>query len=117
WSVTDYGLVNGLSAAAWGVLLIWCVCNGLRDPDCRPRVIVLLLWVAFNSVFHLFWGDECFLYSAHWAWALFLLVLLGLRSIRLAYLVPVALLIVAGQAFTLQKIVQDIQTIVASLGS
>jgi hypothetical protein len=101
WSIADYGLWNGLGAVVWAILLGWCVVIAIRDRACRTAALILLEWIAFNIAFHLVWGDEYFLYSVHWAWALFMLVLIGVRGIRWPLLAAAVLLICIGQGSTM----------------
>jgi hypothetical protein len=63
-----------------------------------------MAWIGFNLVFHNLWGDEFFLYSPHWVWALLTLVMLGIGRLRLRFAVPLVAFIVIGQITTLLTI-------------
>lgn len=67
----------------------------------RPYVAMLVVWILFNLVFHNMWGDEFFMYSAHWAWALWVLFCIGLRSLRpkMRILVCIIVLLAQGVGF------------------
>jgi hypothetical protein len=39
---------------------LWCVCVG---------------WILFNCIFHNLWGDEFFLYTSHWSFALLIILM------------------------------------------
>lgn len=58
----------------------------------------------FNLLFHNMWGDEFFLFSPHWSWALMLVVLLGSRGLPVWTVAPAALLMLPGQLSTLDAI-------------
>lgn len=115
WSFTDYGLWNGLGAAVWVLLFGWCGWKVCQDPRCRNPGVLLFGWIAFNTLFHLLWGDEFFLYSVHWAWALFMVVLMGIRSVRLPLLLLAIPAICAGQAYTLAQVLEGVHEIFASM--
>lgn len=104
YSAWPYDLPQSLGAGAWIGLLALAVVLGVRDERTRWPALVLLGWSAANVVFHVLWGDEFFLYTPHYSWALPTLVLLGTRRLTSwAVLVPV-LLITIGQAATLLRL-------------
>jgi hypothetical protein len=115
WSIADYGLWTGLGAVVWTALLGWCTFFAMRDSVCGAAALLLVGWIAFNVMFHLVWGDEFFVYSAHWAWALFMLVLLGARRIRLPLLGAAVLLICVGQASALIMVREGVDQIFAAM--
>ncbi|MBX6314904.1 MAG: hypothetical protein IRY99_18600 [Isosphaeraceae bacterium] len=75
-----------------------------RSRDLRGYWYAILIWLAFNFLFHNLWGAEFFLYNAHWSWALMLVVLLGSRSIPTWAVAAAVLLIIPGQLATLSTI-------------
>lgn len=101
-----YSTLQWIGVVAWCILLVLGASRALRDRQTRPLAAALVAWVGFNLVFHNLWGDEFFLYSAHWAWALVLLVAIGLRHLRLRVLLPVTCLIVIGQIAAMTTIGQ-----------
>jgi hypothetical protein len=73
--------------------------------------MVLTLWVLFNALLHNVWGDEFFLYSPHWAWALMAVVMLGVRRAWPGWVVAVTLAIIPGQLQTISQIRDALATI------
>ncbi len=63
-----FDAVRSLAAVTWIVVLVMA----LRTPW-TPPVRMLAIWIGWNLVFHNLWGDEFFLYSPHYGWALALL--------------------------------------------
>jgi hypothetical protein len=99
-----YTPIQWLSVVAWSCLLGVCTWYAVRDRESRPIAAFLLAWIGFNLLFHNLWGDEFFLYSGHWAWALIALVALGMRHLRARLLVPLVSAVVVGQVMTLLTI-------------
>jgi hypothetical protein len=93
-----------LGVVAWTLLLGACVWLAVRDRTTRWPAAFLMAWIGFNLVFHNLWGDEFFLYSPHWVWALLTLVMLGIGRLRLRFAVPLVAFIVIGQITTLLTI-------------
>lgn len=93
-----------VAAGAWIVLLARCGVGILRSPDARGYGLGLLGWILFNLAFHSIWGDELFLYTAHWSWCLALIVLLGSRAVSPAFLAACVVLLIPGQLTTLYQI-------------
>jgi hypothetical protein len=104
FSFSLYSPVQWIGVVAWIVLLLGCTRFAFRREDTRPVAVFLTAWIAFNLVFHNLWGDEFFLYSAHWAWALIVLIALGLRGLRPRLALPLTLAVIAGQIATLLTI-------------
>jgi hypothetical protein len=96
--------LQGAAAAAWVALLAAGVVRTLRRREERATAVLLLTWVAGNLLLHVVWGDEYFLYSPHWAWALFALVLAGSRDMPWYRVVPLAAVAAVGQVHTLLTI-------------
>jgi hypothetical protein len=98
-----YDGLQSAGAACWLILFLVACLKLIRSPD---RMIALLLfsWIGFNLVFHNFWGDEFFLYSAHWSWALLAVVFLGARSYRSPWILLLCLPLVGAQIHTLTRI-------------
>jgi hypothetical protein len=92
-----YDLARTPAVLAWLVLLALAV----RAQAGLPWA-VLGLWLLFNVLFHNVWGDELFLYSTHWFWALWLIALRGGGGRRLWLLVP----LIAGQVWSLVVIAE-----------
>jgi hypothetical protein len=97
-SFAMYQPIQWIGVVAWAVLLGMCVVAALRGRETRSIGVLLLAWVGWNLVFHNLWGDEFFLYSPHWAWALTTLVALGLRRI------PVRVALTLGAAVLLAQV-------------
>ena len=75
------GLLRGL---LWGALLVgaWYRLRGPSEDSALAWAALFIL--AFNALFHAFWGSELVLYSQHWhAATLYLLAGIALRSSRL----------------------------------
>jgi len=104
FSFAMYSPMQWIGVIAWTVLLLTCAVHAFRDRDTLPVAAFLAAWIGFNLLFHNLWGDEYFLYSAHWAWALIALATLGMRHLRSRLVVPLTLAVVAGQITTLLTI-------------
>jgi hypothetical protein len=72
-----YDAPRSFAAACWLALLTIGIATGLRHRPDREPLLLLWLWVSFNAVLHNIWGDEYFLYSPHYAWALLAAAVLG----------------------------------------
>jgi hypothetical protein len=83
--------------------IVWLAVLALSLRDIRtPDVKWLAIWIGWNLVFHNLWGDEFFLYSPHYGWAL---ALLPFVSERLHPRVRLALaIVVVGQLLALNEI-------------
>lgn len=81
YSAWPYDLGQSVGAVAWLVLLIMGTARALRSTDLRIPTSVLIAWVFWNAIFHNLWGDEYFLYTPHYSWALVALSLLGWQRI------------------------------------
>jgi hypothetical protein len=99
-----YGVLQGVSAVVWLVLLGTCFARAVSEPATQRPLWLLVLWLAFNLTFHNVWSDELFLYSSHWSWSLMSIVLLGARDYPLRRLLPMAVILMAGQVQTLWQI-------------
>ncbi len=102
--LAEYTLMSGVAACAWIALLAASSVEMARSRDLRGYWYAVVAWIVFNLVFHNIWGDEFFLYSAHWSWALMLIVLLGSRAIPTWAVALAVLLIIPGQLDTLSAI-------------
>jgi len=98
-SFSLYSPVQWPGVIAWTLLLGFCIWRGLRAADTRGWTAWLLAWVAFNVLFHNIWGDEFFLYSPHWVWALVAIVALNARRISVPILATAVALIAATQLY------------------
>ena len=110
--LSDWWGVSGLGAALWIALLLSCTYRAIRDPSTRPLVWLPVGWILFSLVFHNLWGDEQFLYTPHWSWALMALVLLGARRLSLISVASFVVPIAACQIYTLVRIKSLLLTIV-----
>lgn len=102
--LSDYGPLSGAAACAWAALLAASSFVLVRSPDLRNYGFALFGWIAFNFALHNLWGDEFFLFSPHWSWALSLIALLGSRALPTWAVALAAALIVPGQLSTLNTI-------------
>ena len=100
----DYTAMSGVAACAWVALFAASFVGMARSRELRGYWYAILTWLAFNFLFHNLWGDEFFLYSAHWSWAMMLVILLGSRSIPTWAVAAAVLLIIPGQLATLSTI-------------
>lgn len=94
WNQTDRIALAG--QLAWLVLLVWGTVSSLRNGLQHFEAMLLVGWIAANLALHNIWGNEFFLYSPHWAWALFGLVILGAQRIPTVALWITGLLVIAG---------------------
>lgn len=94
WNQTDRIALAG--QLAWLVLLVWGAVSSLRNGLQQFESLLLVGWIAANLALHNIWGNEFFLYSPHWAWALFGLVILGANRVPTAALWTAGLLVIAG---------------------
>ena len=100
----DYDAINGVGAIAWLILLLASARRAWEVV--RPREVLLMPigWLLFNTLFHSMWGDEFFLYTPHWSWALMGLVMLGAGSLRPSFVLVLSVLVGLGQVHTLRLI-------------
>jgi hypothetical protein len=103
-SFGQYPALQWVAVTAWVCLLAMAARQALRDPDTRRLAEILLAWVGYNLLFHNLWGDEFFLYSAHWSWALVALVVLGARRLSPRWLIPLVIAVGLGQIWSLWSI-------------
>jgi hypothetical protein len=96
YHLSRYSIVGIASVLGWVSLLVASVVTA-AGSDRRHYARLLGAWILFNVIFHSFWGDEPFLYSPHWSWALFGVVILGSAELPLAFVIASGLAIVPGQ--------------------
>ena len=101
YSMWPYDAVQSCGVAAWWFVLGLGAIRALRDPRTRFPAILLMVWIVWNGLLHTTWGDEYFLYTPHYAWALMALALLGWRSIPTRWVVLAMVPILGGAIFTL----------------
>jgi hypothetical protein len=110
-----YGPAQGLAAIAWATLLALAATCALRDRTVRKWALAAAAWIGFNIAFHSVWGDELFLFTPHWSWALMSIVVLGAaraRRPRVSVLMGALMLVsLVGQVTTLCHIVQAVATL------
>lgn len=92
----DYTIMGIVAVVGWIALLVASIA-GAAVSNRWPYLHVLAAWIAFNLVLHTVWGDEQFLYSPHWSWALFGLVLLGAGRLPLQFVAATCLAAAPGQ--------------------
>lgn len=92
----DYDLLQWPGIAAWwmatgiGIILA-------SASERRAWAVPALIWMVWNLGFHNFWGDEFFMYSAHWSWSLFVLFAIGLSTLKTTWQVTVLALVITAQ--------------------
>jgi len=101
YSAWPYDLWQSVGAVAWLILLAVGTANALKSKDFRIPSAVLVAWVLWNAIFHNLWGDEYFLYTPHYSWALVAFVLLGWQRISAKWIWPFTAVTAAAAAFTL----------------
>jgi hypothetical protein len=74
--------------------------------EARTALAVLALWICGNILVHLLWGDEMFMYSPHWSWALAAIPLLAAKWVPLPALAGISMTIAVGQAATLFQVLE-----------
>jgi hypothetical protein len=112
YALWPYDRFQSVAAVAWIVLLATSGVRAYRDPTTRPYTGLLLGWIAFNTVLHNVWGDEYFLFSTHWSWALFALVLLAAPHWRWPAVACLTAPLAMGQVHTLFAVHRVLATIV-----
>jgi hypothetical protein len=111
YALWPYDRLQSVAAVVWILLLIPSGVRACRDRQTRPYAALLLGWIAFNTILHNVWGDEYFLFSTHWSWALFALVLLAAPRFRGPPLACLVAPLVAGQMHTLIALHRVLSTI------
>ncbi len=101
-----------LSAIAWVCLLLGSTVAGLSHISSRPGTSLLMIWVAAQLLFHNVWGDEFFLYSPHWAWALIAIILMGGRWLWFPAVAFFSSIIAFGQVPTLVDISEMLAAVI-----
>jgi hypothetical protein len=105
-SFAMYEPLQWVGVAAWAILFVSTAVAGIRNSRTRPWVLWLLGWCAFNVVFHNLWGDEFFLYSPHWSWAITGIVALGASRLRWPVLAAAVVPLAIAQLYTFALIGQ-----------
>lgn len=93
----DYSFVTGAGAIAWLVLLAVAVVAAYHRPRLRTGLVICGTWLLFNVAFHSVWGDELFLYSPHWSWALAAVVVLGVGEMKPVLVAGLASIVIPAQ--------------------
>jgi hypothetical protein len=106
-----YDRVQGVAAAVWLGLLAGGIPRGLADGRTRWPAAVLLGWAAGNVAFHILWGDEFFLYTPHYSWAVAAVAAVGLRGLPLRATLPAVAVVAVGQVWTLLRIREVLATL------
>jgi hypothetical protein len=100
-SFGQYSAIQWIGVVAWAALLAFCIWRAVSEPQSRRWTLWLLAWITFNLVFHNLWGDEFFLYSPHWAWAMFGVVAIAAKRLPWPAMAATATLIIVPQLYTL----------------
>jgi len=103
YSLWPYDLPQSVGVCCWLTLFLVACYKLIRSPDWL-LAILLLGWITINLVFHNLWGDEFFLYSTHWAWALLAMFILGARHYSSGWLLLLCLPLAMAQVHTTMKI-------------
>jgi len=93
YSVWPYDWRQSIGASLWLGLLAFGTVRAIRGKEFRIPAIALGAWILWNAIFHNIWGDEYFLYTPHYSWALITLVSLGLASMKSRWVWPITLAI------------------------
>lgn len=101
----DYDLVGALAVAAWAALLVVAIVQCWNNLPTRRGLIVLIGWIVFNLMLTNMWGDEFFLYSPHWSWALLTLIAMALPHLDRGILFGAAALVTLGQVRALAQLI------------
>jgi hypothetical protein len=100
----SYGALRLSAAAAWVVLLALSGYAAWRRRELRVPLLVLLSWIMANLLLHNLWGDEFFLYTPHWSWALAGIVVLGIEDVPDRLALPAFTIVLLGQGAALVSI-------------
>jgi hypothetical protein len=114
WSIGDLRGYFGIAAAAWLVLL-GCAWKAMRSGTAASLLKLLACWIVLNVAFHVAWGDEPFLYTPHWAFALFFVALLGARQLSSRFTQAIAGALLIQQVITLASIRSAADTILTAI--
>jgi hypothetical protein len=111
FDVRHYSWLQASGILAWVALLMLATVGTFRNPRSRPYGSALVIWLLFNALLHNLWGDEYFLYSTHWSWALMGLLMLGLSETRTTWVALAVMVLVPAQVLTLIAIRAALQSI------
>lgn len=106
-----YTRLGVISAACWVILIGWSAWSAVTREETTTLARLLIGWVVFNAAFHSVWGDEFFLYSPHWSWALGMLLMAGAPRIPKPAAVALGLAVLPGQIVALYSIYVVLQRI------
>jgi hypothetical protein len=95
-----YGPLGWIALIAIGLVAACALWNLWRTPGLRPFVVVPALFLAFQFVLHLVYGDEPFLYSAHFVPAMICVLALGFLGAGAMLCRAAAVVFVAGAGVT-----------------
>lgn len=107
--IWPFDTIRSLAAATWLAILALSLA-GRWTPPAR----LLAIWIAWNLLFHNIWGDEFFLYSPHYGWALALLPFVS-PGYSWKWL-PLAGLVMIGQVLAFDEIAIRVREIEAWAG-
>jgi hypothetical protein len=82
WGISQITWFYGGAMLCLGGLYFIAIKQILKVTEYRSVLIVALLWVLFNCLFHNMWGDEFFLYTVHWSFSL--MIVLFFAAIKLS---------------------------------
>ena len=109
WNQADKLALAG--QVAWVVLLVWGTIASLGSGFQNFESLLLIGWIAGNLALHNIWGNEFFLYSPHWSWALFSLVILGAGRIPAVVLWSAGIVMIAGgisEILTIEELLRSL---------
>jgi hypothetical protein len=98
--------LRSFAALAWLAVLA----RTLRGPW-TPPMQLLSIWIGWNLNFHNLWGDEFFLYSPHYGWALAILPFVSRRMD--SWLKFALFLVFIGQLLALNEVAERVREIAA----
>lgn len=79
-SIGAYRIPGLIGVLLWGALLVSGIYTiASRNLDWSPFLSALVFCISFNFLLHLIYGDDLFLYSAHWTFQIIIAVALTLR--------------------------------------
>lgn len=80
-SIAHFYLPGFFAAILWLILIGVSFYSALRQSLCRTPIILALMGCAsFNFLLHLFYGDDLFLYSAHWTFLILAFLAVTLKQ-------------------------------------
>jgi hypothetical protein len=91
YELWPYSGWQSIAAASWMIAWIVAVSHGLLSRPARGPTMILMIWIIWNLIFHNLWGDEFYLYSPHYSWALIAILLLNHYQWMMVMMMPILL--------------------------